>query len=81
MKPRLLFHYYSVFLFFILKSMKTSSIIEKSLNKSFQTLYTFLGAPNMFTLQNVCSVHQGMFSTSGGVQYIGDYHEYIGEIP
>ena len=23
------------------------------------------------TLYNVCSVHQGMFSTSGGVQYIG----------
>ena len=31
-----------------------------------------------------CSVHRGMFSTSGdfsasgGVQYIGEYHEYIG---
>ena len=24
-----------------------------------------------FTLYNVCSVHRGMFSTSGGVQYIG----------
>ena len=23
------------------------------------------------TLYNVCSVHRGMFSTSGGVQYIG----------
>ena len=44
------------------------------------------------TLYNVCSVHRGMFSTSGGVQYIGGcsvhrgdtmstsggYHEYIG---
>ena len=29
------------------------------------------------TLYNVCSVHRGMFSTSGGVQYIGGYHEYI----
>ena len=29
-----------------------------------------------------CSVHRGMFSTSGGVQYIGGiYHEYIGGIP
>ena len=43
--------------------MKTSSIIEKSLNKSFQILYTFLGVPNMFTLYNVCSAHQGMFSS------------------
>ena len=25
-----------------------------------------------------CSVHWGMFSTSGGVQYIGGYHEHIG---
>ena len=33
------------------------------------------------TLYNVCSVHRGMFSTSGGVQYIGGYHEYIGGIP
>ena len=33
-----------------------------------------------FTLYNVCSVHQGMFSTSGGYhEYIGGgYHEYIG---
>ena len=45
------------------------------------------------TLYNVCSVHRGMFSASGGVQYIGGssvhrgefstsggYHEYIGGI-
>ena len=51
--------------------MKTSSIIEKSLNKSFQILYTFLGAPNMFTLYNVCSEHQGMFSTSGVFSTLG----------
>ena len=50
MKPRLLFHYYFAFLFFVVETMKTSSIIEKSLNKSFQTLYTFFGAPNMFLL-------------------------------
>ena len=81
MKSRLLFHYYSAFLFFILESMKTSSIIGKSLNKFFQTLYTFLWAPNVFILYNVCPVHQGMFSTSGGVQHIGGYHEYIGGIP
>ena len=43
---------------------------------------------NIVTLYNVCSVHRGMFSTSGGVQYIGGiswvhrggYHEYIGGI-
>ena len=57
--------------------MKTSSIIQKSLNKSFQTLYTFLGDPNMFTLYNVCSVHQGMFTTSRGLQFLGGCHEYI----
>ena len=47
----------------------------------------------IITLYNVCSVHRGMFSTSGvfitlgdimsalgGVQYIGGYHEYIGGI-
>ena len=32
------------------------------------------------TLYNVCSVHRRIFSTSGGVQYIGGYHEYIGGI-
>ena len=26
----------------------------------------------------MCSVHQGMFSASDGVQYIRGYHEYIG---
>ena len=26
----------------------------------------------------MCSVHGEMFSTSGDVQYIGGYHEYIG---
>ena len=26
----------------------------------------------------MCSVHRGMFSTLGGVQYIGGYHEDIG---
>ena len=45
-----------------------------------------IGGPTI-TLYNVCSVHRGMFSTSGGVQYIGGfstsggYHEYIGGIP
>ena len=46
------------------------------------------------TLYNVCSVHHGIFSTSGDIQYIGgcsvhrgvfstsgEYHEYIGGIP
>ena len=33
------------------------------------------------TLYNVCSVHRGMFSTSGGYhEYIGGYYEYIGGI-
>ena len=31
------------------------------------------------TLYNVCSVHQGMFSTWRGVQYIGGYHETLGD--
>ena len=30
------------------------------------------------TPYDVCSVHREMFSTSGGVQYIGGHHEYIG---
>ena len=34
----------------------------------------------MINVYNVCSVHPGMFSTSGGVQYIRGYHEYIGGI-
>ena len=34
---------------------------------------------NSLTLYNVCSVHRGVFSTSGGYhEYIGGYHEYIG---
>ena len=37
-----------------------------------------ISALGILTLYNVCSVHRGMFSTSGGVQYIGGYHEYIG---
>ena len=32
----------------------------------------------IFTLYNVCSVNWGIFSTSGDVQYMGGYHEYIG---
>ena len=33
------------------------------------------------TLYNVCSVHRGMFSTSGGYhEYIGGYHEYTGSV-
>ena len=32
----------------------------------------------MFTLYNLCSVNWGIFSTSGDVQYMGGYHEYIG---
>ena len=35
----------------------------------------------LITLYNVCSVHRGMFSTSGGYrEYIGRYHEYIGGV-
>ena len=36
--------------------------------------YTGDSSIGVITLYNVCSVHQGMFSTSGG------YHEYIGGI-
>ena len=32
----------------------------------------------MFTLYSVCSVNWGIFGTSGDVQYMGGYHEYIG---
>ena len=32
------------------------------------------------TLYNVCSVHQGMFSTLGVFSTSGGYHEYIGGI-
>ena len=32
------------------------------------------------TLYNVCSVHRGMFSTSGGVQYIGGCSVHLGDI-
>ena len=53
---------------------------------------SLLARVEMITLYNVCSVHWGMFSTSGDVQYIGGcsvhrgdimstsggYHEYIG---
>ena len=35
-------HFYSAFMF-LLESAKTSSMVEKSLNKSFQTSNTFLG--------------------------------------
>ena len=52
----------------------------------FELYYTREFMLKVFTLYNVCSVHRGMFSTSGGVQYIGGitmstsggYHEYIG---
>ena len=30
------------------------------------------------TLYNVCSIHRGMFSTSGVFSTLGEYHEYIG---
>ena len=53
MKPRLLFHFYSSFVFLALKFMKTSSIVEKSLNKSFQTSYTFLRGPKYQTSNDV----------------------------
>ena len=33
-----------------------------------------------FTLYNVCAVPWGVFSTVGGVQYRGGYHEYRGGI-
>ena len=33
----------------------------------------------ILTLHNVCSVHQGMFSTLGGVQYIGGCSVHRGD--
>ena len=39
--------------FSVLESTKTSSKVEKSLNKSFQTLYTFLGGSEYQTSNNV----------------------------
>ena len=34
---------------------------------------------HMHTLFDICSVHEGIFDTFWGVQYIGQYHEYIRE--
>ena len=52
---------------------------------SFSFLYYLVStrkrSKTMITLYNMCSVHRGMFSTSGDVQYIGGSHEYIGRIP
>ena len=52
MKLRILFNFYSA-LMFLLESTKTSSMVEKSLNKSFRTAYTFLGGSKYQTSNDV----------------------------
>ena len=42
--------------------------------------FHLLLADDINDLYNVCSVHRGMFSILGCVQYIEGYHEYIGRI-
>ena len=54
---------------------------SRSRDKLFSRSVEFLpirGEFQISILYNVCSVHWGMFSTSGGAQYIGGYNEYIG---
>ena len=52
MKSRILLDFYSA-LIFLLESTKTSSMVEKSLNKFFQTSYTFLGGSKYQTSNDV----------------------------
>ena len=47
--------------------------------RSIHDLNSFVKYSANLTLYIVCSVHQGMFSTSGRVQTLGGYHKYIGE--
>ena len=49
-------------------SLEFDTVINASLSSQIRTEYMKC---SIFTLYNVCSVHRGMFSTSGGVQYIG----------
>ena len=83
------------FLFLRVKSARpmtlqhlTVSVFENSkandgfiYQKEFKTNLSYTFDSLVLTLYNVCSVHRGMFCTSGCVQYIGGYHEYIGGIP
>ena len=57
-----------------------SFIVSVKENKEYKTWQIASILANIiFALYNVCSVHRGMFSTSGGYhEYIGGYHEYIG---
>ena len=54
------------------KSLSVSAFVGESfLSKLLCPFLANLKATDIHTLYNVCSVHRGMFSTSGGVQYIG----------
>ena len=53
MKPRLLFHFYSAFVFFSTCIYEDFLNSRKSLNKYFQTLYTFLGGSKYQTSSDV----------------------------
>ena len=53
MKPRLRFHFYSAFVFFSTRIYEDFLNSRKSLNKSFQTLFTFLGGSKYQTSNNV----------------------------
>ena len=52
---------------------------QRSTSRNMQAA-AFAVPPSVSTLYNVCSVHRGMFSTSGVFSTLGGYHEYIGGI-
>ena len=54
--------------FFLIKAFVLSDKLDEAIISAINTLY------------NVCSVHRGMFSTSGVFSTSGGYHEYIGGI-
>ena len=72
-----------VFSEFIMYEIKANlkNMYDADLSKAFckakdeTSDHVFTSKLGVLTLYNVCSVHRGMFSTSGG------YHEYIGGIP
>ena len=54
-------------------SLSFQSAVQKNEAKlsSFVQFENEMASYRALTLYNVCSVHRGVFSTSGGVQYIG----------
>ena len=59
--------------------LKTVSSLPDTEWLSYKARTYYLKSPLTATLHNVCAVHRGMFSTSGGYhEYSGGYHEYTG---